>query len=204
MFRTKFIQGVVALSLTLGGATLALGDDSCGGGGCCGEAEQKPAAKADGCCGAEGESALGRLSELQGEWISGDQNSDGKPDVTVTYRLTAGGSALVETIMPGTPQEMVTIYTRDGEGWLLTHYCHIGNQPRMRGAAVAGSSAIAELAFTFVDGTNMQPTDMHMHAMKLTFADEGRLRHEWTLFQDGAEKQKIAFELTRAAAPQRS
>jgi hypothetical protein len=203
MFQTKWIQGLLALTLTLGSATVAIGDDGCGG-GCCEGGEQKAAAKADGgCCGEAGESPLGRLAELQGEWVSGDANQDGKPDVTVTYRLTAGGSALIETIMPGTPQEMVTVYTRDGEGWVLTHYCHIGNQPRMRGAPVAGSTAIAELAFTFVDGTNMQPTDAHMHAMHITFTETG-LRHEWSFFQDGVEKQKVSFDLTRVATTQRS
>ena len=51
--------------------------------------------------------------------------------VTNVFRVTAGGSAVEETVFPGTEQEMVTLYfVRDGR-LQLTHYCMAGNQPHM-------------------------------------------------------------------------
>lgn len=139
---------------------------------------------------------LGRLVDLVGEWASADEDGDGKSDVTVSYRLTGGGSALVETLMPGTPQEMVSVYHRDHDAWVLAHYCAAGNQPRMRGAPVAGSKAAFEIAFTFADATNVDPKVGRMQAMRLTLVDATHLRHEWT-FAGPEGQQTHAFELTR-------
>ena len=49
----------------------------------------------------------------------------------VEYRLAAGGSVIQETINGGTPMEMIKMY-HDRDGNLsMTHYCMLGNQPRM-------------------------------------------------------------------------
>jgi hypothetical protein len=152
------------------------------------------------CCG-EGQphaASLGRLTDLVGEWVSADQDGDGAPDVTVTYRLTGGGSALVETLMPGTPKEMVSVYHRDGDAWVMTHYCAMGNQPRMRGGPVAGSKAAFEIAFAFVDGTNLAPGVGRMQAVRLSLVDATHLRHEWT-FAAGEERKQVVFELIKRA-----
>ena len=44
-------------------------------------------------------------------------------EATVTYKVTSGGSAVVETIGPGTEHEMVTVIHPDGDDLMLTHYC---------------------------------------------------------------------------------
>jgi len=155
--------------------------DECGGGGCC---EEMAA------------TGLGALDGLCGEWVGADADKDGQPDVTVTYRKTAGGTAIVETLMPGTPKEMVTVYSRDGEGFVLTHFCAVGNQVRMRGKAGANPG---EMVFEFVDGTNMKPTDAHMHTLVLTVVDATHIRHVWTMWKDGKAANTITFELTKRA-----
>ena len=75
------------------------------------------------------------LKALAGQWtmIGGDGS------VAVTYRVTAGGSAVIETLFPGAAYEMVTVYTIDDGALVLTHYCAEGNQPRMK--AVTGGDA---------------------------------------------------------------
>lgn len=75
---------------------------------------------------------LERLKTLAGTWVEAD--ADGKPTdkVVSVFKVTAAGSAVEETIFPGQPQEMVSIYHRDGADLLLTHYCALGNQPRMK------------------------------------------------------------------------
>ena len=77
-----------------------------------------------------------RLKSLEGTWTgrSGwDEGADkGAGEVTVIYKVTAAGSAVQETLFPGTPHEMVTMYHMDGADLMLTHYCAAGNQPRMK------------------------------------------------------------------------
>jgi len=81
----------------------------------------------------------------------------------VTYRLASGGSVVEETLFPGTPHEMISMYhVVDGE-LVLTHYCAMANQPRMRLDRKA--SAPERLVFAFDGGTNFDPAkDTHGHS----------------------------------------
>jgi hypothetical protein len=137
-----------------------------------------------------------KLKALAGTW-SGKAGPDGsgqRKDATVIWKVTSGGSAVIETIDPGSRHEMVTVYHLDGGDLLLTHYCAAGNQPTMR--AVESTEA-RTIAFDFVRGTNMKPTDMHMHSVKLTLPGEGRLDTEWTSWQGGKPAATMRFELAR-------
>ena len=78
---------------------------------------------------------LETMKKLAGTWLVADK--DGKPtdQVASVIKVTAGGSAVQETMFPGQPHEMVSIYTADGPDLVMTHYCMLGNQPRMKAAA---------------------------------------------------------------------
>src|SRR5438105_1544223 len=82
--------------------------------------EEKPAAKAPA---AATNAGLERIKKLAGTWVMADK--DGKPTDTVVsvIKVTAGGSAVQETIFPGQPQEMVSVYHTDGPDLVMTHYC---------------------------------------------------------------------------------
>src|SRR5579864_7478541 len=70
-----------------------------------------------------------KLKSLVGTW-TGTTDMHGKPmEYTVSYELTAGGTAVVEREFVGTPKEMMTVYTPTGTGITATHYCMLGNQP---------------------------------------------------------------------------
>jgi len=70
------------------------------------------------------------LKKLEGQW-----SSDSKEHAAdVTYKLSSGGSVLMETMAMANHAEMITMYHPDGDGLALTHYCMLGNQPRMRAA----------------------------------------------------------------------
>ena len=58
----------------------------------------------------------------------------GKPtdQVVSVFKLTGGGSAVQETIFPGAAHEMVSVYHADGKDVVMTHYCALGNQPKMK------------------------------------------------------------------------
>src|ERR1043165_5340125 len=92
------------------------------------------------------------LKKLAGDWVQiGD---DGKPTGTVvsSIKVTAGGTAIQDTQFPGQAHEMVTLYTLDGTDLILTHYCVLGNQPRMR----AEPGDTNQIAFKFIGGGNLK------------------------------------------------
>lgn len=116
--------------------------------------------------------------------------------MAVTYRLTGGGSAVIETLFAGTPEEMVTVYHRDGSDLVLTHDCAGGNQPRMRARTIEGNT----LAFEFEGGTNVDPgKDDHMHSGRLEFVSADEIRAEWQGWSGGRpDPAHLArFHLTR-------
>src|SRR6267154_1585907 len=88
---------------------------------------------------------LEKMKKLAGTWLAADK--DGKPtdQVVSIVKVTAGGSAVHETLFPGQPHEMVSIYTVDGQDLVMTHYCMLGNQPRMK--ASTKSSSVQQISF---------------------------------------------------------
>jgi hypothetical protein len=95
-----------------------------------------------------------KLKALVGEW----QGTGPHGKVNLSYQLISGGSALMEILDPISEPSMATIYHLDGDKLVMTHYCSIGNQPRMLAQVPAGE--IKNLSFTFVDATNLaKPSD---------------------------------------------
>jgi hypothetical protein len=43
----------------------------------------------------------------------------------------------------------------------------------------------------------MKPADMHMHAVRVSFAGPDRLETEWTSWKDGKPAGTMRFELAR-------
>ena len=119
---------------------------------------------------------LERLKALAGTWVAADK--DGKPtdQVVSVIKVTAAGSAVQETLFPGQPHEMVSIYHLDKGDLVMTHYCALGNQPRMKADP---QSPANQIRFQFAGGTNLDPAkDTHMHEATITFEDEDHL--EWS------------------------
>ena len=124
-----------------------------------------------------------KIKSLAGTWEA--KGPEGT--VTVTYRVVAGGEAVEETLSHG---DMITVYHKDGDSLLMTHYCMAGNQPRMRARGLSADGK--SLDFQFVDATNLaKPTDMHMHAMKMTFVDADHLNQEWVNSTEGKETPMV-------------
>jgi hypothetical protein len=142
------------------------------------------------------DSVFERFKGLAGDWETASPKSEAQAGkIHARYRLTAGGSAVVETVFPGEDMEMLTVYHRDGDQLMLTHYCHVGNQPRMRTKGVDGNG---DLVFDFVGGGNLDPAkDMHMHSLRLRFVDADHVHSEWQLYRDGKAAEVYKFELVR-------
>jgi hypothetical protein len=133
-----------------------------------------------------------KLKPLVGNW-QGKAN-DRKP-VKISYALVSGGSALVETIQAESEPGMVTVYHPDGDRLMMTHYCSLNNQPRMR--ADTGPAENGKLVFNFVDATNMpSPDAMHMHKLVVTFVDKDHFVQEWT-WKGGEKEGTEVFRMER-------
>ena len=130
---------------------------------------------------------LERLKKLAGTWVEADK--DGKPTdkVVSVYKVTAAGSAVHETLFPGQPHEMISIYHRDGQDLVMTHYCALGNQPRMKADP---KSSPNQLHFQFAGGTNLDPAkDMHMHEGTITFVDDDHIEFSGVAWAGGKPAQ---------------
>jgi hypothetical protein len=137
--------------------------------------------------------ALEKMKKLAGTWLVADK--DGKPtdQVASIIKVTAGGSAVHETIFPGQPHEMVSIYTVDGGDLIMTHYCVLGNQPRMKADPKSPSN---QIVFEFAGGTNLDPKkDKHMHGATLTFIDADRLELNGIGWENGAPAKDMCCGL---------
>ena len=144
--------------------------------------------------------AFASIKKLAGEW-RGPAMQKGMPKSHSIYRLTAGGSAVQETIFPGTKMEMLSVYHMDKGDLLMTHYCALGNQPRMK--FNTRKSTATELVFDFDGGTNLNPRrDMHMHSAKyvITPGKSGpqKLTMSGTSWKDGKPTESCgAVTMTR-------
>ncbi|MFY9843467.1 MAG: hypothetical protein WA718_08380 [Terriglobales bacterium] len=130
------------------------------------------------------------LKGMEGNWSG--KNRQGQP-IEVTFRMTAGGSALMSEIHGHGPENMVTMFHMDGDRLVMTHYCGAGNQPRMK----IVSSDAKSVSFEFFDGTNIGPGDGHMQRATFTEPDANHQVEEWVFLDHGKEMKEL-FTLERA------
>jgi hypothetical protein len=139
---------------------------------------QGPPAKA-----APAHPGLEKLKALAGTWVEADKDGKATDKVASVFRVIGGGSTVHETIFPGTPMEMVSVYHLDGADLVMTHYCALGNQPRLKADP---KSAPNQIKWNFAGGTNFDPAkDMHMHEGTLTFVNADTLEIAGVAWVDG-------------------
>ena len=96
--------------------------------------------------------AFKQLQALAGNWEGKD--SDGGAAKT-KFEIVAAGTAVMETISPTGMgmEDMLTLYSVDGDSIVLVHYCPTNNQPRMK--ATPGAGEVKELTFAFQGAGNL-------------------------------------------------
>ena len=135
-----------------------------------------------------------QVRALEGSWTG--KTADGM-DVKVAFRPASGGSAVMSEILSDRhgPDLMVTMFHLDNNRLMATHYCSVGNQPRMVASASPDGKSIT---FTFVDGTNIPTADSgHMKQLAISISDANHHVEEWTFVDHGKEKKEV-FTLARA------
>ena len=71
----------------------------------------------------------------------------------------------------------------------MTHYCVIGNQPRMKADP---NSSESQIVFQFAGGGNLDPKkDKHMHEVTLTFIDDDHIEVKGTGWENGAPSKDM-------------
>jgi hypothetical protein len=135
------------------------------------------------------------MKQLVGAWEGTSICGKEVEKPRVEYRLTAGGSALVETLFPGSSEEMISVYY-DRKGKIaMTHYCMLRNQPRM--TLAKANSQMIELVFAR-KGNDIDPAkEKHMHAVRITFTDNDHITQKWTMFEKGKKTGEVMLTLTR-------
>ena len=131
-----------------------------------------------------------RLAALAGEW---EADLPGYGKLTNSIRIVSNGTAVEETIGTAADNE-TSLYTRDGERVLLTHFCALtpqGHIARLATATLEG--APARLEFSYVGATNLpRPDAAHMRRVVITFSDRDHFSEQWTKSENGKD---TVFEL---------
>ena len=142
----------------------------------------------------KGSPELQRIKSLSGKWTGTTDMGKGKEQISVEYKVTSNGSAVVETLFPDTPHEMVSVYY-DIDGRLaMTHYCSIGNQPQM----VLNSSTGNTLDLEFAGGNSIDPSkDTHMHSLSIAFISDDSISETWTSYMAGSANEPHVFSFHR-------
>ncbi len=137
----------------------------------------------------DGQSSFHQLAGLEGRWVG--KGSQGQP-VEVTFRMTAGGSALLSEIHGEGHEDMITMFHMDGDRLIMTHYCGAGNQPRMKVVSADAKS----VSFEFFDGTNIAPGAGHMQRATFAQPDTNHHTEDWVFLNHGKEIKEF-FTLER-------
>jgi hypothetical protein len=138
----------------------------------------------------DAQKAFDTIKSMPGSWEGKTLN--GSP-VQVTFKVTGGGSAVMSEILG--KEDMISMFHLDGPNkLLLTHYCSIGNQPRMQASVSPDGKT---MTFNFVDATNLDSPDAgHMQRMILTLLDDNHHTEEWIFINHGKEVKQY-FDLRR-------
>ena len=135
-----------------------------------------------------------KLKSLVGTW-KGTADMMGKPtEVTNTFELTSAGSAVLEKVCAGSDHEMVSVYCAEGGKMVMTHYCSVGNHPKMS----LMTSSDNTMVFSMKGTSGIKSAkEMHMHAMTITWKDKDHITEDWSMYVDGKNQGAKPFVLAR-------
>ncbi len=145
--------------------------------------------------------AFEQLKGMSGAWVGtgqGEGEAEGEEHgdmgVRMVFEVSAAGTVVMETMMPGTDHEMINMYHMDGDDLVLTHYCAGGNQPTMK----LDRSHKGALKFDFTGGSNLNAAhDAHIHGAQLTFNESGTVESQWFSYSAGEPAGTMTFTLQR-------
>jgi hypothetical protein len=138
------------------------------------------------------DTTLSPLKFLVGEWKGAD--AEGKAH-KIAFALSSGGTSLTETLTPPDSPPMTTMYYSDGDQLMLTHYCSLNNQPRMRAAAIKEGDKSDHLCLCGCHESQKPDRCAHAPARTIDVKDHDHFTQTWTLSKAGKDVPKVfSFE----------
>ena len=134
------------------------------------------------------------LKGLQGNWV-GQFGQDEMGEQVFEFRVTAGGHAIEEREMIGTPMEMLTVYYLDGNDVVGTHFCMLGNRPRVKATTLKNNTLT--FACNGTPGNAKSHDEEHVHGWSMRLDDDGQLHYSAELVRDGQVTEAPTVVLTR-------
>lgn len=136
-----------------------------------------------------------RIKALEGTWVGVDAAGQPTDQVVSVFHVTSNGHSVEEIMFPGSPNEMVNMYYRDGDDVLMTHYCAGGNQPTVK---LMNTATPGLVKFEYHDISNMiTMNDEHMREGSFRWIGEDRLKAEWRSWSNGQYLSTSSFEMVR-------
>lgn len=143
--------------------------------------------------------AFDTLKTLAGSWVGRLSTVPAEPSVDgnfaqITMRVTSLGNAFMhELSVSGRADHPLTMFYREADTLLLTHYCDAGNRPRMT-ATPSPDGKVVDFTFLDLSGGN---TFGHMHHATFTFIDTNHHTEDWTYMNPDNTMVRAHFELQR-------
>lgn len=125
--------------------------------------------------------AFEKIKGLVGEWEAREGVAYGGRPIRVSYKIVSNGTGVMETYFQvGVDMiDMVTVYHLDGDKLMMSHFCAVNNQVRLRADPIleAGNA----LRFSYVDATNLSVSNKElMNGLVITFQDRDHFTQRWT------------------------
>jgi len=126
-------------------------------------------------------SAFEKLKSLAGDWEARDGVSYGGKPIRISYKVVSQGTGVMETYTQVGVDviEMVTVYHLDGDKLVMTHFCAVNNQVRLKAEPFTADPK--ELKFAYVDASNLGVSNKEvMTNLAFTFQDRDHFTQAWT------------------------
>ncbi len=139
-----------------------------------------------------GQEEFQALKSLVGSWQG--QTPAGRT-LVVDYRLVANDTVLVETWTLAPGRESLTLYFMDNGVLVATHYCPLGNQPRLE---LVSTVDAGRMTFAFRSATNLpDPAAAHQDGFEMRLMGADRLWRSES-YVEGGEIEVEAADFVRA------
>jgi len=148
----------------------------------------------------DAQSAFAFLKTMVGSWEGAAREHDHGTATArrVEVRTSAAGSAVIQTLYPGAPQEMLNVFHMDGDELLFTHYCAAQNAPVMK---FEKSETPGEIKFVFNGGTNFDPAvDLHAHEGSFQVKDQDTVGSSFVTWAGGKPQPMLEGVMVRKAS----
>ncbi|MDQ8756235.1 hypothetical protein RCO27_08315 [Sphingosinicella sp. LHD-64] len=134
----------------------------------------------------EAEMSFETLKRLEGDWTG---TAPSGRNIRVTYRSIAAGSTLVETWALGPGRVSMTVYHMDNDRLIATHYCPLGNQPRL---LLSGHDGRGSFEFSFLDATGLtSAVEAHQDSFRITMHGADTFARSETYIENGERASEI-------------